>query len=67
MAQAMSIAQESRPARGVWIETLKANQDVQAVDRHAPRGACGLKLHQRSDHRRGEMSRPARGVWIETR
>ena len=50
----------SRPARGVWIETL-CPRSADAVRRHAPRGACGLK-HELFDDAVDALGHAPRGA-----
>ena len=56
----------SRPRGGVWIETWEAHPYHAHIDRHAPAGACGLKLAELVPLVRRVRSRPRGGVWIET-
>ena len=59
--------EQSRPARGAWIETATASPPTCWRAGRAPHGARGLKptAYQLPDNHR--LSRPARGAWIETR
>ena len=55
----------SRPARGAWVEMLRAVYILSTSDGRAPQGARGLKFFEHHQQKEAVLSRPARGAWVE--